>query len=129
MISRKIVSGIVISLICWIVGYLVVASVVDGMSGQHVYPLLVGWWLNAYVSSRLSVPLYSAFLLSVLYLIVFIAAAALGYDLLYREISDLGMFSILAIGLVQAAAVGSPILFDWVFLQALRHIRLPSSPK
>lgn len=130
MMNRKSLSGALIGAISWIVGYWVTRLVGEGMSAVSAYALLVGWWLTAYVSSRLDLSIAAAILLSLGYWALFIVAALAGQPWFYRDVSTLAFPAILWIGLLQAAVIGSPILFDRLFRRVSEissHARKSSS--
>jgi hypothetical protein len=130
MMNRKSLSGALIGAISWIVGYWVTHLVGEGMSAVSAYALLVGWWLTAYVSSRLELSIAAATLLSLGYWALFIVAALAGQPWFYRDVSTLAFPAILWTGLMQAAVIGSPILFDRLFQRVSEissHARKSSS--
>ena len=120
MIDRKSLTGAMIGAISWFVGYFVARLLGEGMSGVSAYAVLVGWWLTAYVSSRFTLPITTMLPLSVAYLALFFIAAISGQSWFYRDVSALTFPALLWIGLVQAVAISSPILFDWLFRHAIR---------
>lgn len=113
--NRKSLSGALIGLISWVAGYWVTRLIGDGMSAVDAYALLVGWWLTAYVSSRFALSIAAAILLSLGYWVLFMVAALAGQPWFYRDIFALTFPTMLWIGLLQAAVIGSPILFDRLF--------------
>lgn len=115
MMNRKSLPGALIGAISWIVGYWVTRFVGEGMSAVDAYALLVGWWLTAYVSSRFALSIAAATLLSLGYWVLFVALALAGHPWFYKDVVELTLPEILGIGLLQAALVGSPILFDLAF--------------
>jgi hypothetical protein len=115
MMNRKSLSGVLVGATSWVAGYWVTRFVAEGMSTVDAYALLVGWWLTAYVSSRFALSIAAAALLSFWYWVLFIVAALAGQPWFYKDVLELTLPAMLWIGLLQAAFVGSPILFDWVF--------------
>ena len=114
MMNRKSLSGALIGSISWIAGYWMTRIVGEGMVAVDAYALLVGWWLTAYVSSRFALSIAAAIVLSLGYWVLFIVAALAGQPWFYKDVVELTLPAMLWIGLLQAAFVGSPILFDWV---------------
>lgn len=114
MMNRKSLSGALIGSISWIAGYWMTRIVGEGMGAVDAYALLVGWWLTAYVSSRFALSIAAAIILSLGYWVLFIVAALAGQPWFYKDVVELTLPAMLWIGLLQAAFVGSPILFDWV---------------
>lgn len=112
--NRKSLSGALIGSISWIAGYWMTRIVGEGMGAVDAYALLVGWWLTAYVSSRFALSIAAAIILSLGYWVLFIVAALAGQPWFYKDVVELTLPAMLWIGLLQAAFVGSPILFDWV---------------
>jgi hypothetical protein len=120
VIDRRILGGAVIAAASWAVGYFATLAVGQGMSAVSAYAALVGWWLTAYVSSTLTLPVASVVPLFVACLTLFLVATMCGQSWLYRDASSLAFRDALEIGVLQALAICSPIMFDWLFRQAIR---------
>lgn len=128
MMNRKSLLGAMIGAISWIVGYWVTRFVGDGMSAVDAYALLVGWWFTAYVSSRFALSIAAAVLLSLGYWVLFVIAALVGQPWFYRDVLELTFPAMLWIGLLQAAVIGSPILFDRLFRRVSQINANPKRP-
>ena len=120
MMERRAFTGALTGAVCWVVGYGATQILGEGLSAISAYAALVGWWLTAYVSSRLALPVASALPLAVAAFSLFLLAAVNGQDWFYRDVSLLPFSAVLGRGLVQAAVISSPIIFDWLFGQVVR---------
>jgi len=125
----KAVGGAVVALVCWGLGYFVTSILVRGTGAETAYGLLVGWWLAAYVSSRVGLPLMSVVPMFVTYVVVFLSASLTGHDWFYRDAGSLSVWHGVVVGIGQAVVLASPLLFDWSFrrLQATLSRRTPEA--
>lgn len=115
MTIRRTLAGAVIATVSWIIGYFATRAVTEGMSATSAYAVLVGWWFTAYVASRVAIPVLAAAPLSAAYFALYLFAAIGGQSWFYGDVSSLTLVQTLGIGLLQAAIIGSPILFDGLF--------------
>lgn len=120
MIDRKSFAGALTAAVSWAVGYFATLALGQGMSAVSAYAVIVGWWLTAYVSSSFALPVAAVIPLSVGYLALFLVATISGQSWFYKDASSLTVPAVLGIGLAQAVAICSPILFDWLTRQAIR---------
>jgi hypothetical protein len=107
---RRSVAGALVCALTWLAGYYVTKFVAGHAEARVVYGLIAGWWLTAYVCSKLSIPLMSAVVFAIGYWVVFLAAAVMGSAWFYRD--TLSVTDALFVGLVQSFLVASPILFN-----------------
>jgi hypothetical protein len=120
MNERRLLEGTLIAATMWATGYFGTQVLVAGMSAVSSYAVLVGWWLTTYAAAKFDIDLMVFVPLFVTYLALFLVTAFCGQPWFYRDLSSLSLFSLIAIGAIQAVIVCSPILFDWVFCQCIR---------
>ena len=120
MTDRRVFAGSLAAAGSWTLGYLATFALCQGMSAASAYAVIVGWWFTAYVSSHFALPVAAAIPIAVGYLALFLIASFSGETWFYRDIASLSMSMVFGLGVVQALAIGSPILFDGLFRQAVR---------
>jgi len=119
---KKNMPGVVVIFLSWLVGYFVVRVLGSGLSAVEAYAIMSGWWLCAYASSKIGVSLASAAVGGVLYFVLFMMVALLGYGFLYRGIEGVGL-GVVFIAVLQALMFVSPVLFDGVAGYVLAKLR------
>jgi len=120
MIDQRSLAGALTAFVSWAVGYFATLAIGQGLSAVSAYAVIVGWWLTAYISASFSLPVAAVVPLFVGYLALFLVATISGQSWFYRDVVSLTVPEALGIGLAQALAVCSPLLFDWLFRQAIR---------
>ena len=119
MITRQSFLDALIAAISWIAGVWLVHILLKGLDATEAYAVIVGWWLTAYISSKLVLHISLVIPLFFMFLSLFIIAAACGQSWFYREISSLSLVDLFEIGLAQSLFVCSPIIFDYLFCKII----------
>lgn len=115
--------GAITAATCWTIGYLTTYCISVGVSAASNYSLIVAWWLTAYVSSKLRIPLSSAFFLSLAYFGLFLLLASRDTSWFYKDALHLPPAALLGVGIAQAILIGSPVAFDWAVNRAFSIVR------
>ena len=113
--------GAAVAGMTWVAGYFATMWLASGTSSASGYALLCAWWLTAYTSSRVNVPLISVVPLYGAYLILFMATYIRGSSAFYHDMDAIALHTAAGIGAVQGLLVISPILFDAVVRQVARR--------
>lgn len=120
---KKYFFGTVVTFGAWLLGYSVVWILGAGLSAVEAYALIVGWWLCAYVSSKLHVSLIVAVPVGAVYFVLFVVAALLGQDFFYKDIQGAGFVGTLTVAFLQAFVIVSPVIFDSIVSFLLKKLR------
>lgn len=120
---RPALKGAFVSFFSWSFGYYGVLVIGQGLGAVSNYALIAGWWFVAYVSSVFFVPILSGLILAVFYFVLFIISVLIGHSWFYRDVLSLNFMSAIAIGLVQAFFIASPVLFNWIFKKFYRAVK------
>ena len=104
----------------WLLGPVLFTQIFDGMSAAYAYALIATWVIAAFASMLVKRELFAIPILAAFWVLVFCAAASLGYEQLYPQISDVPWQNRIPIAVGQAIVVISPLVFGWTF-DALRE--------
>jgi len=97
----------------WLSAHTLTALILQGFPGQRVYAALNAWWLCFYLSSLLSVDVWSGFVGAIVVAAVFTLFALLGLDPLYLGTGSLsGPMTLFTAGAAIVVVV-SPALLNY----------------
>lgn len=109
---KKQLSDAIWIALAWVLGYVLVAISGDGLSAVFAYSLITGWWLAAFVSSKLKPEAGATISLMTAFYLVFLGCTLLGKDWFYKDTETASLQRIFVIGALQSLVFGSPILFN-----------------
>jgi hypothetical protein len=116
------------TLLLWLLGPMLFAWFFEDLSGAYAYALVTTWVVVAFAVLLTEEEWRAVPILIFLYVVVFCIAASVGYEGLYREISDVPWRSLIPIALGQAIMIASPLVFAWTFDAFRDRIRKRPSP-
>jgi len=98
----------------WIVGIVIVVTVMNHSSSRIAYGYLIGWWLALYVGYIARFNLLSALMSSLIYIVVGVLSVWFGWEWFYKGLPESISFSYLVTLLLGAVVFCSPILINSV---------------
>src|SRR5690606_34130771 len=121
-LKRNARPGALVIACAWAGGYCLTTALGGWSADAGAFGVIVGWWLSAYSSAKLRVPVESAFLLGGGYYFAFLAAGLLNLEWFHGDAGTMGWPRLILFGVLQAALFASPVVFDWIFGLAKKGI-------